>query len=179
MLDWQSDDADKYIGREDGIFSVGQTAQVIDVETNKTLTAYRRGGKNHVDWEPATEADTETLKSLYGEYSWDRRAVVVNIGGELFAASINGMPHGKESIKDNGVSGHLCMHFLNSKTHGSQRIDPAHQDAVAIAFGADVSKILSGGRNENRLEERDPRSEGSPEKDQREDVQEHPTGRQD
>ena len=75
------------------------------------------------------------MKSLYdGVWSWTRRAVWVEITGTYVAASINGMPHGYSLIEGNNMDGHTCIHFLNSKTHGTKRVDEAHQNAVATAY---------------------------------------------
>ena len=43
------------------------------------------------------------------------------------------MPHGF-SLIDNGEGGHTCIHFLNSKTHGTKRVDEAHQECVDYAY---------------------------------------------
>ena len=55
--------------------------------------------------------------------------------GVTLAASINGMPHGGGSIADNNFEGHICIHFLNSRTHGTDNVDPDHQNAVGEAAG--------------------------------------------
>ena len=56
----------------------------------------------------------------------------MEIDGQFFAASTNGMPHGF-SILDNNEGGHTCIHFLNSKTHGTKRVDEQHQACVEYA----------------------------------------------
>ena len=63
------------------------------------------------------------------------------IGGKNIAASMNGMPHGGESISNNSFVGHFCIHFTNSRTHGTNRVDPDHQAAVKTALAADVSAL--------------------------------------
>ena len=74
------------------------------------------------------------MKKAYGgKWSWDRRAVFVTIDGINYAASINGMPHGSGSIKDNDFDGHHCIHFTNSRTHGSNSVCPKHQAAIRRA----------------------------------------------
>ncbi|MBQ9625209.1 MAG: peptidoglycan-binding protein [Clostridia bacterium] len=113
----------------------GDNFTIMDVDTGKRFNVKRRGGSNHIDWEPLTSKDTATVKSIYGgSWSWNRRAVVVIYGGKAYAASINGMPHGGESIgSSNGFNGHACCHFYKSRTHGSGRVDSAHQAMVAKA----------------------------------------------
>jgi hypothetical protein len=75
------------------------------------------------------------MKKIYGgSWSWSRRAVWVSVGDRNFAGSINGMPHGGESLSYNNFNGHSCIHFLNSRTHGTNKVDSAHQNAVKEAF---------------------------------------------
>jgi len=118
------------------IFSRGETARVIDVETGITFQVKRFGGTNHADSEPLTSKDTAAMKEAYGgEWSWNRRAIVVEIDGYKIAASMNGQPHSSESIKDNDFDGHFCIHFLNSRTHINNAVDSAHQEMVHKAAG--------------------------------------------
>ena len=110
-------------------------ARVIDVETKKSYYVKRVGGYNHADVQPIDAENTAVMKSLYnGEWSWTRRPVWVEINGTYVAASINGMPHGYSLIEGNDMDGHTCIHFLLSKTHGTKRVDEAHQNAVATAY---------------------------------------------
>lgn len=125
-----------------GIFSVGSVATVTDVSTGLTFSVKRKGGTKHVDAEPLTADDTKVMKRLYGAWSWERRAIVVQVGSTRIAASMNGMPHGKAIITDNGFSGHFCIHFLGSQTHGSEytkshqaTVDPQHQAMIRRAVG--------------------------------------------
>lgn len=116
------------------IFDRGVVAQITDVETGLTWREKRFGGTNHADCQPLTAADTAAMKKAYGgEWSWNRRAVFVTIDGVNYAASINGMPHGSGSIKDNDFNGHHCIHFTNSRTHGSNKVCPLHQAAIKKA----------------------------------------------
>ena len=108
---------------------------VVDLETGLTFKTQRRAGSLHGDIQPLTKQDTEILKTIYnGEWSWDRRAVIVEIGGRRIAASMHGMPHGAGALV-NGFPGHHCLHFLGSLTHGGSRIDPMHQVMVQKAAG--------------------------------------------
>ncbi len=109
-------------------------ATIIDCKTGISFQVQRRGGHNHADAEPLTAADTAAMKKIYGgKWSWDRRAVVVVVGSRRMAGSINGMPHGGQAITGNDFDGHFCVHFLNSKTHGSNAVDATHQKMVQAA----------------------------------------------
>ena len=114
----------------------GATFTVKDVVTGKTFTCRRLFGANHMDSEPLTKADAATLKSVYGgHYSWNRRAILVKYNGHVYAASMNGMPHGTSTL-DNNWPGHFCIHFYGSKTHCTKKVDSAHQAAISKAMHA-------------------------------------------
>lgn len=110
------------------------TAMLTDVETGLSFEIYRYGGSNHADIEPLTARDTEVLRQIYGgSFSWERRAVILHIGQRLIAASINGFPHGGQSISGNNFNGHICLHFRNSRLHLDNSVDSAHQAMVEKA----------------------------------------------
>lgn len=124
------------------IYEKGDIATVTDVDTGKSFKVKRLYGRNHADSEPLTKEDTKIMKSIYnGSWSWDRRAIIVTVYDKekkverKIAASMNGMPHGGESITDNNFKGQFCIHFKNSRTHSGNRWDAAHQDAVKKAAG--------------------------------------------
>ena len=51
------------------------------------------------------------------------------------------MPHGESHISGNNMNGHTCIHFLNSRTHGSDQVDAAHQSAIRAAANCSVSSV--------------------------------------
>ncbi len=112
----------------------GATFKVKDIKTGKVFSVKRWSGYNHIDAEPLTASDTAVLKSIYGHWSWRRRAVLVKYNGHVYAASMNGMPHGTSTISRNNFDGHFCIHFYGSKTHGSGKVDSAHQNCVKEAM---------------------------------------------
>ncbi|MBQ9988130.1 MAG: SH3 domain-containing protein [Clostridia bacterium] len=116
----------------------GATFTVIDVNTGTSFKERRKGGYNHIDAEPLTAADTVKLKKLYGgKWSWNRRAVWVIYGSRVYAASMNGMPHGNEAIgASNNFTGHHCFHFYKSKGHASGKECSIHQSMVKKAYNA-------------------------------------------
>jgi SH3-like domain-containing protein len=129
-MDWWTSDIQT-------IFARGVIAQITDVETGLTWREKRYGGKNHADCQPLTAADTAMMKKAYGgKWSWDRRAVFVTINGVNYAASINGMPHGADTVPYNDMNGQICIHFLNSRTHCSDKVCPLHQAMVKKAYEA-------------------------------------------
>ena len=118
------------------IFARETVAQVTDIETGISWRVIRKGGANHADVQPCTAADTAAMKKACGGWSWNRRAIWVTINGVNYAASMNCMPHGSGSITTNNFPGHHCIHFTNSRTHGSNRVCPLHQAAIKKAAAA-------------------------------------------
>lgn len=111
-------------------------AVVEDLETGKRFEVTRRGGTYHADVQPLTAKDTKTMREIISQgWTWRRRAIIVEVGGQRIAASMNGMPHGSGLIQNNDFSGHFCLHFLGCKVHKSGKVDPAHQMMVWKAAG--------------------------------------------
>ncbi|TDG00112.1 hypothetical protein [Paenibacillus piri] len=110
--------------------------KVVDIESGLSFNVQRRAGSQHADVQPLTKADTAVMKRIYnGKWSWKRKAILVQAGDRMLAASMHGMPHGGDGIPDNDFSGHFCIHFLGSTTHGSRKVDPEHQLMVFKAGG--------------------------------------------
>ena len=112
----------------------GAVFQVKDIKTGIVFTVKRWSGANHIDAEPKTSSDTAKMRKIFGHWSWRRRAVLVKYNGHVYAGSMNGMPHGTQTIKGNNFDGHFCIHFYGSKTHGSKKVDSMHQNCVAEAM---------------------------------------------
>ena len=122
------------------IYSRGTTATVTDLHTGLTFEVRRYGGSNHADSEPVTKEDTATIRQLYGgSWSWSTRPIILTVNERHVAASMNGMPHGGQSIYDNNFSGHFCIHFKNSRTHNTNSISSRHQAAVKEAAGININ----------------------------------------
>ena len=142
--------------RDDYASNLNNAFTVEDYNTGKKFKLIRTGGTNHADVEPLTAADTATMKSIWGGFSWTRRPVLVHVNGKVYGASMTGMPHAGldsepareytsknrsdnygdginyDSVKNNGADGHVDIHFLNSKTHSSNKLDTAHQNNIQM-----------------------------------------------
>lgn len=117
------------------ILARGSYGYIYDIKTGVTLRIKRMGGSNHADVEPATKADTLKLKKIGGgSFSWDSHAVILRAGDKYVAAAINTMPHGDQTITNNGYDGQFCLHMLGSKTHGSGVENENHQKAIRAAY---------------------------------------------
>ena len=134
--DWKSKVvALKWYDGGSSVLKKGEYGMIYDIATGISFKVYRMGGSSHADIEPATREDTERLKKIVGgEYSWDSRAVILNAGGYYVACAINTMPHGDQTITNNGYDGQFCLHMLDSKTHGSDSVNSEHQKAIRMAY---------------------------------------------
>lgn len=129
----------------DNIFIKYTKTRVIDIWSEKEYYVKRMGGYNHADVQVIDLENLNIFKSVYnGEWSWSRRPVWVEINGNFYAGSTNGMPHGFDLIEC-GEGGHTCIHFKDSKTHGTKRVDEAHQNCIAEAYNSSdkLKKYLS------------------------------------
>ncbi|NLI57845.1 MAG: peptidoglycan-binding protein [Clostridium sp.] len=146
-----------WFGGAENILAIGSTAQVYDIWTGRTFNIKRTYGYNHADVETLTAEDTKIMLQIYGgAWSWARRPVIVTVNGRKMAASMAGMPHAGvdsvtanayiqsrsggygagynlDSVKGNNMDGVFDIHFLNSKTHATNRVDTNHQNAVKTA----------------------------------------------
>lgn len=128
-MDWWTSDIQK-------IFAKGVTAIITDVDKKISWRMKRFAGKNHADVQPLTKTDTAKMKRAWGGYwSWKRRAIFVTINGVNYAASMHGMPHGGSNLNNN-FPGHTCIHFTNSRTHKTNKVDENHQKMVQKASQA-------------------------------------------
>lgn len=154
LIDW-------YTGGIQNIFYKGCIAVVTDVNTGISFKVKRWSGGSHADVEPLTAADTAAMCKIYNvktaqEISdkdlYQRHPILVTIGNRSFAASMYGVPHNYpagDTISDNDFYGQFCIHFVNSKTHGSGVVDVAnskngwygHQEAIMDAYNNAAKKL--------------------------------------
>lgn len=146
-----------WFGGAENIFKIGDIAEVYDIRTGRTFKIKRTYGHNHADCETLTAQDTKIMKSIYGgDWSWERRPIIITVNGRALAASMAGMPHAGvegspantyvksrsggygggdnlDAVKGNNMSGVFDVHFLNSRTHGTNKVDSKHQQALKDA----------------------------------------------
>ena len=142
--------------------------KIIDFETGLTwmVTVVNKDVKNslHADVEPASILDQIKSTELWGGFSWDPRPVIVIMpDNSLVAASIHNMPHAgideapflkkvnnrtggygsgynRDYVKNNGMSGHVCLHFAGSRSHKTKSQIKNHQIAIKIAANKEPFK---------------------------------------
>ena len=146
-----------WYGGAENILKKGGIAEVYDIGTGRTFKIKRTYGSNHADCETLTAEDTKIMKNIYGgDWDWSRRPIIVTVNGRKLAASMAGMPHAGvegspantyvskrsggysggsnlDAVKGNNMSGVFDVHFLNSRTHGTNKVDSNHQNAIKEA----------------------------------------------
>jgi len=118
------------------IVPTGVNLRVVDVRTGISFQLRGFSKTGHIDVETPTQADTDALlRTRNGVWAWTPRPVWVTVGERTFAAALNGMPHSVSTIRDNGMNGHLCLHFNNTVTN-SKSYQSNLNSAVMEAFNA-------------------------------------------
>jgi peptidoglycan hydrolase-like protein with peptidoglycan-binding domain len=123
-------------------FVAGQYAKLTDLTTGITINIKIQSTGNHIDAEPATASDTAKFCSMYGVASassitssthYQRRPMLIETSkGVKAVCSMYGVPHGKQTILNNNYSGQFCLHFKNSKTSGTNKVDTAKNGHQAM-----------------------------------------------
>ncbi len=134
-IDWNT-------GIIDELWPIGSDYYVYDIKTKLFWTAHRVPGKDHVEAEPLTDRDTARLLKCYeldptNNSFIQYRPILVTIGERTFACSLYAFPHSSpqsDTITNNGYNGSVCIHFTNSKTHGSNKVDLTHQETIEYAW---------------------------------------------
>ncbi len=138
------------------IFAREVDAYITDIDTGKSFWVKRTFGTNHADIEPLTKEDSDIIKDIWNGWSWERRAVVVQVGEDILAGAMSAMPHAGldsapavnyvsgrsagygygqnlDAVKNNGADGVMDLHFKNSRTHTSNRRQSSMQNMVSKA----------------------------------------------
>lgn len=122
------------------VFPVGSRAKVQDLDSGRRFSVSRSGGYGHALVEPLTKEDSLVIRDIYsGQWSWKRRAVVVETGGRKIAASLTGMPRGSGEIKDNDCMGSVSLFFAGPTIEQSNNL--AHLTMIWKAAGKTREKL--------------------------------------
>lgn len=118
------------------LMTPGTIVTLVDVRTGLSWQVAAFSNGNHSDIETITAEDTATkLRAFGGSWTWTPRPVLVLVDGRTIAASVNGMPHAGWTRSGNNMNGHVCLHFLGSRTHnGTVSHERDHQNAVMEAY---------------------------------------------
>ena len=146
MTLYAAEKIDWWTGGINEMWAKGSNYKVFDVKTGIVFWAHRWSGGYHIDAEPLTAADTARFCKMYGVTTsqeikdkdlYQRRPCLVTIGTRTFACSIFGEPHNYpdgDTIPDNEFKGQFCIHFTNSWTHNSRKVDSGHEAAITYAW---------------------------------------------
>ncbi len=146
MTLYPAEKIDWWTGGINEMWAKGANYKVYDVKTGVVWWAHRWSGGYHADVEPLTAADTARLCKVYGvtaaseitsKKHYQRRPCLVTIGNRTFACSLYGVPHNYpegDTISTNDMKGQICLHFTNSWTHGSKKVDSLHTEAIQFAW---------------------------------------------
>ncbi len=120
------------------LLSVGNTYVVTDYNTGRQFNLTFAGGENHAEMEASAATDVTAIKEVFGgDFSFFKRPAVIKIGDKNIAASLQGYPHGSDSVSVNDMDGHLCMYFNGSTSHVSNLPDAEHAAQIYKAAGRD------------------------------------------
>lgn len=99
-------------------FTVGMSVKITDVnKPSITFNLKRTGGTNLATVEvPAGEDYDKYIESFGGDPNWEKRSVLVNVGGVDYAAALFGNPGGADTISGNTMAGHTVLYFYGSTT---------------------------------------------------------------
>ena len=117
----------------DLLIPIGTEFEIFDIKTNISYFVKRTGGIHHADIEPISLENAKLLlESAENKWSWNRRPVIVKLNELAYVpASLSAYPHGYTN--QNYISGHLCLHFENSKMDGTKEVDFKHQQSINLA----------------------------------------------
>jgi peptidoglycan hydrolase-like protein with peptidoglycan-binding domain len=120
----------------DAAFAVDSTVTITDFNTGTTFQMTRTGGTGHADVEPPNADEySKYIECFGGSPNWEKRPVIVTIGGVNYAGSLTGNAQGEDKIADNTMEGHACLYFSGSVSDVLGFVDIEHEEVVLIAAG--------------------------------------------
>ncbi|MDL2237279.1 peptidoglycan-binding protein [Christensenellaceae bacterium OttesenSCG-928-K19] len=112
------------------IYRTGDVITITDYNSGITFDMKRVGGINCAQIIPNTEEDYAAYQEIFRGETWEHRAVLANIKGANYAASLFGMPSGTETLNSSGMVGYTILYFNNSKTDIYEIADEEHLLAI-------------------------------------------------
>ena len=115
---------------------VGSVYTIVDCYTGTEFNMIFTGGENHAEMECVTAEGSGIYKELFGgEFNYSKRPVCIKLGSRLIAASLQGEPHGTDTVSNNACEGHSCLYFEGSSSHVGSLPDVEHASQVCKAAG--------------------------------------------
>lgn len=115
---------------------VGQSYTLTDFNTGVVFSMIYSGGINHAEMECATANDSTIFKETFGgEYNYSKRPMLLPLDGTMVACSLQGQPHGEDTVARNDMDGHACLFFDGGLSHVGALIDAEHVNNIYTAAG--------------------------------------------
>lgn len=113
------------------IFQVGDEVLVTDYNTEIEFTLKRVGGVHNAQVVTVSDSDFDNYTEVFGGgETWEHRAVLVEINGTKYAASLFGMPTHTEPQSESGMNGYTILYFNSSNTDVYALTDDEHANAI-------------------------------------------------
>jgi len=114
-----------------GLLVQNASYEIADCVTGKTFYMTLIGGENHAEMECTTPEDTEIFLDVFGDcFNYSKRAMVIILNGKNILCSIQGEPHGIDSIAGNKMDGSVCVYFDGSSSHVGNIQDVEHLNKI-------------------------------------------------
>lgn len=98
----------------------------------------------HADGEPPTTEDTRIMEKALGYNNWDPRPVwVIFSDGKVYMASTHSHGHEVDHTPDNGLAGHICIHFPRDMEDAAATGPYAVAHQNAILAGWDLTQSMA------------------------------------
>lgn len=107
-----------------------------DYNTGNTFYMTLANADNHAEMECSTAEDTAMFLSCFGgAFNFSKRPMVMHLDNTLIAASMQGEPHGEDTIPGNSMEGHVCVYFTGSTSNVGSLPDVEHMNQIRNAAG--------------------------------------------
>ncbi len=98
----------------------------------------------HADGEPVTKQDTDIMENAFGYNNWTPRPVwVIFSDGRVYMASTHSHGHEVDHNSNNGLTGHICIHFPRSMEDAVATGPYAVSHQNAIMAGWDLTMNMA------------------------------------
>ncbi|MGI6691932.1 MAG: peptidoglycan-binding protein [Christensenellales bacterium] len=97
----------------------------------------------HADGEPVTKQDTEVMEAALGKDNWTPRPVwVIFTDGRVYMGSTHSRGHDVDHNPNNGLTGHICIHFPRDAAEAAETGPYAVSHQSAILAGWDLTQNM-------------------------------------
>lgn len=116
---------------------------IYDPDTGLHYNLHMFSFGKHADAEPPTKEDVEIMNRVVGEDTWSPKYVwVIFSDGRVYIASTHSKGHTVDHDSDNGLTGHICLHFprIMSEAEATGPYAVSHQKE--ILWGWEVTQAM-------------------------------------